>query len=328
MPQIINLTSHLLQQHKHEQNAHRLIDVINRIMVASKMLSRDINRAGLLDILGSAGTVNVQDEDQQKLDVQTNEIFIQLLKQSPYVAAVGTEEDPDLIVFDDVAHNRAEYIVYLDPVDGSSNIDVNVSVGTNFLLFKRKSLANTKLKKEDFLQSGTEAVCAGYVVYGASTMLVYTVGQGVDGFTLDASLGEFMLSHPQMKFPKECTIYSVNEGNYQLWSKEVQAYIEEIKANPKTTARYIGSLVADFHRNLLKGGVFAYPSDTKKPQGKLRLLYEAIPFALLATQAGGAATTGTKDILSIKPSNIHERTPLYIGTKKEVQLIGKYLSNS
>lgn len=313
-----NLTTHVLQAHKHEQNAHRLIDVINRIMVASKMLSRDINRAGLLDILGSAGTLNIQDEDQQKLDIAANTIFIELLKQSPYVAAVGTEEDEELIVFDDVFHNRAEYIVYLDPVDGSSNIDVNVSVGTNFLLYKRITPANTPLKKRDYLQKGSEAVCAGYIVYGASTMLVYTIGNGVHGFTLDASLGEFILSHPYMKFPKICTIYSINEGNSYLWEQHILDYVEKLKKDPQTTARYIGSLVADFHRNLLKGGIFLYPPDLKKPQGKLRLLYEAIPFAFLAEQAGGAATNGSKRILEINPSKIHQRTPLYIGTKKEV----------
>lgn len=320
MSKIVNLTSHLLQQQKHSDHAHRVIDIINRIVLGSKMLSRDINRAGLLNILGSAGSVNVQEEDQQKLDVQADTIFIELLRQSPYVTALGSEENEELLIFDDAYHNRAEYIVYLDPIDGSSNIDVNVSVGTNFILFKRLTPANTTLKKKDYLQKGDQAICAGYIVYGASTMLVYSLGFGVDGFTLDASLGEFILSHPRMSYPKESTIYSVNEGNFLHWDTKTQDYVNQLKSDPKMTARYIGSLVADFHRNLLKGGIFLYPPDTKKPQGKLRMLYEAIPFAFIAEQAGGAATNGKERILDLLPTEIHQRTPLFIGTKKEVIL--------
>ncbi|HEX7017597.1 MAG TPA: class 1 fructose-bisphosphatase [Patescibacteria group bacterium] len=322
MSSLTNLTRHLLELEEFSPKSHQLADVINQLVLASKLLSRDINRAGLTSILGSAGSINSSHQEQKKLDVIANDIFLDLMKQSPYVCAVGTEEAEELIVFDDAHHQQAEYIVYMDPVDGSSNIDVNVSIGTNFVIFKRRSAPTQSLTPEDYLQPGKQAVAAGYIVYGSSTILVYSTGKGVNGFTLDQSLGEYILSHPHIKYPDTASIYSVNESYSPLWPEPFKKLIESYKANGQNfTARYIGSLVADFHRNLLKGGIYLYPADTKNPQGKLRLLYEGIPFAYLAEQAGGAATDGKQAILEIIPTEIHQKTPLFVGNKNLVSQI-------
>ncbi len=316
MPQLTNLTSHLFQNLDYDPQSHQLADVINRLVIASKMLSRDINKAGLADILGEAGSQNTTGDDQVKLDVHADELMIELLKQSPYVAAVATEESEDFITFNDDFHSSAEYIVYIDPVDGSSNVDVNVSVGTNFLIYRRVSEVGSSLTDQDYFQLGKNAVSAGYIVYGSSTMLVYSTGQGVHGLTLDPEIGEFLLTHPNMKFPEKCGIYSVNEAYYSRWSPEMQQFVDKLKTTPGITARYIGSLVADFHRNLLKGGIYLYPADSKKPEGKLRMMYEAIPFAYLAEQAGGYASDGTQSILEMAPTELHQRTPLFVGNEE------------
>lgn len=315
---LINLTHHLLELEEFSLESHQLANVINQLVLASKILSRDINKAGLTTILGANGTTNATADEQKKLDVIANDIFVDLMKQSPYVCAVGTEEAEQLIVFNDEQHRAASYIVYVDPVDGSSNIDVNVSIGTNFVIFKRLSAAPQPLTEADYLQPGKNAVAAGYVVYGSSTMFVYSTGKGVDGFTLDQSLGEYVLSHPQMQFPDEPTIYSLNESYSEGWTTEFKAIVAYYKAT-KLTARYIGSLVADFHRNLLKGGIYLYPADAKNPQGKLRLMYEGIPFAYLAEQAGGGASDGKQNILAIVPTQIHQRTPLFVGNQQLVE---------
>lgn len=322
MPFLQNVTCKLLQTES-DDDSHGLIDVINQLILAAKIISRDINKAGLTDVLGSTGTTNVQQEEQQKLDAKADEIFIELMRQSPYVSAVGTEEQDQMIIFDDAFHaDRGRYIVFMDPVDGSSNIDVNVSIGTNFCIFRRQSDQGQPLTEQDYLQPGKNAVAAGYVVYGASTMLVYSTGKGVDGFTLDPSIGEFILSHPQMVFPDAASIYSINDSYSPGWPESLHSFIESLKTQDKPlTARYIGSLVADFHRNLLKGGIFLYPADKKKPEGKLRLMYEGIPFAFLAEQAGGYATNGTQNILEIVPTSVHQRTPLFVGNKKLVEAI-------
>jgi fructose-1,6-bisphosphatase I len=328
MPQLTNLTCHLLQQ-EIDDDTHALVDVINQLTLASKIISREINKAGLTSFMGSTGVTNVQDEEQQKLDEYADEVFIKILRQSPYTAAVGTEEQEEMIFFDDEYHReRGRYIVYMDPIDGSSNIDVNVSVGTNFAIFK-KEVGKWPVTESDYLQPGKNAVAAGYIVYGASTMLVYSTGNGVHGLTLDPSIGEYILSHPNMTYPENNTIYSVNESYSPDWNPALKNYIEELKTEDKPpTARYIGSLVADFHRNLLKGGVYLYPADSKKPEGKLRLMYEGIPFAYLAKQAGGYASDGTQDVLEIVPTSIHQRLPLFVGNVSEVRKIEEKLKNN
>jgi fructose-1,6-bisphosphatase I len=334
MQTITNLASHLLQQHQHS-NEH-LTQIINQLVLASKVISRDINRAGLTSILGSNQVTNIQGEEQQKLDDYANRLFIELLHQSPYVRAVGTEESEELVVFDDQLHREhGRFIVYVDPIDGSSNIDVNVSIGTNFVIFEKptstnsdtKTTSHTSLEPADYLQPGKNAVAAGYVVYGASTMLVYSTGHGVHGFTLDQALGEYLLSHPTITTPASVEIYSLNESYSPDWDVTFAAYINQLKTKPKPpTARYIGSLVADFHRNLLKGGIYLYPADKQKPEGKLRLMYEAIPFAYLAEQAGGYGSNGTQSILEIIPTQIHQRTPLFIGHRPTIIELEKLLS--
>jgi fructose-1,6-bisphosphatase I len=318
MHNITNISAHLLDQ-EHDQATHALIDVINQLVLASKMISKDINRAGLTTILGSTGQTNVQDEEQQKLDAYADDLFIDILKQSPHVCAVATEEKPDLIPFDEDFHKDGQYIVYMDPIDGSSNIDVNVSIGTNFAIFKRKS-ASGKLTKEDYLQPGKDVIGAGYVVYGASTMLVYSIGNGVHGFTLEPSVGEFLLSHPDIKIPNKLSYYSINEAYEPRWDNHTKQFIQQLKQHSDApSARYIGSLVADFHRNLLKGGIYLYPADTKNPNGKLRLMYEAIPFSYLAQQAGGYGTDGKQSILEIVPTEVHQRVPLIVGNEEMIK---------
>ncbi|MBU1966667.1 class 1 fructose-bisphosphatase [Patescibacteria group bacterium] len=331
MSPITNLTGHLLQAHIFTARSLELAEILNQIVVAAKFVSHKTNRAGLTDILGDAGKTNVQQEEVQKLDEYAHDVFVRLLKQSPYVKAVGSEEEPEMIVFNEVYHDQAQYIVHLDPLDGSSNIDVNVSVGTNFVIFRKQSLGQ-KLLKSDYLQPGKNAVCAGYVVYGSSTMLVYSTGKGVHGFTLDPNIGEFLLSHENMTLPEKSEIYSVNESYQPKWDKNFADLVARMKTNqdisgkPKT-ARYIGSLVADFHRNLLKGGIFLYPADKKHPNGKLRLLYEGIPLAFLIKAAGGYASDGKRDVLKIVPADLHQRIPFFVGNRPDVELVEQLLGN-
>ncbi|MBL0127175.1 MAG: class 1 fructose-bisphosphatase [Flavobacteriales bacterium] len=290
-----------------------LSQLLTAFRLAAKIVSREANKAGLLaDILGAAGNENVQGEQQQKLDVYANDLFIRMMRTQGAVCAVASEENDDIVHFD----NGGKYVVTMDPLDGSSNIDVNVSIGTIFSIYPRVS-TGPKATLEDFLQPGSKQIAAGYIVYGSSTMLVYSTGHGVNGFTLDSSIGTFCLSHPQMTTPAEGTIYSVNEGNYFDFSDGVRSYIDDCKKK-RMSARYIGSLVADFHRNLLKGGIYMYPGTTKAPNGKLRLLYEANPLAMLVEQAGGVATDGSTRILDLKPTELHQRCPLYIGSKNMV----------
>lgn len=288
--------------------------LLTAFRLAAKIVSREANKAGLMaDILGAAGNENVQGEQQMKLDVYANNLFMRMMRTQGAVCAVASEENDDLVHFD----NGGKYVVTMDPLDGSSNIDVNVSIGTIFSIYKRIS-TGPKATLEDFLQPGSAQVAAGYIVYGSSTMLVYSTGHGVNGFTLDPSIGTFCLSHPDMKTPTEGNIYSINEGNWYEFSEGVRHYIDACKQK-KMSARYIGSLVADFHRNLLKGGIYLYPGTEKAPKGKLRLLYEANPLAFLAEQSGGAATDGTTRILDLKPTELHQRCPLYIGSKAMVE---------
>ncbi|NCN06529.1 MAG: class 1 fructose-bisphosphatase [Candidatus Pacebacteria bacterium] len=329
MKKITNLTNFLFEQHTHSKKSTELGNIISQIVLATKIVSREINRAGLVDILGKTDKINIQKEEVQKLDELANTTFTELLRQSPHVAAVGSEEVDNIVVFTDKIHHTAEYIVHIDPLDGSSNIDVNVSVGTNFVIFKRKSKSG-KLQKSDYLQAGKNAICAGYIVYGSSTMLVFSSGKGVHGFTLDPSIGEFLLSHENIHYPAITTIYSVNESYEPKWNDAIKHIVSEYKTSKNhsgkpLSARYIGSLVADFHRNLLKGGIFLYPADNKNPNGKLRLLYEGIPFAFLTQQAGGYSSNGRLDVLEIQPRELHQRIPFFVGTKNEVKHLEKLL---
>ena len=310
------------RQHEFPHATGELSRILGAVELAAKVVSREVNKAGLAeDILGAMGNENVQGEQQQKLDVVANELFMNAMKGQGEVAGVASEEDEHYVVFETERARQGKYIVTMDPLDGSSNIDVNVSIGTIFSIYRRVSTGE-HLMPEDFLQPGTAQVAAGYVIYGSSTMLVYTTGHGVNGFTLDPSIGTFCLSHPDMRTPEQGKIYSVNEGNYNDFSEGVRAYIDACKER-RYSARYIGSLVADFHRNLLKGGIYFYPGTTKAPNGKLRLLYEGNPLAFLVEQAGGLASDGARRILEIQPEELHQRCPLFIGSKAMVEEVVK-----
>jgi fructose-1,6-bisphosphatase I len=306
--------------------------ILYDLAFSAKMIAREVRRAGLADILGYTGEVNVQGEEVRKLDEFANEVIFKALDHTGHLCGMASEEVEDFIPIPN-KFPTGNYCVLFDPLDGSSNIDANVSVGTIFSVHRKVS-DHERGCVEDCLQPGSKQVAAGYIVYGSSTMLVYTTGNGVHGFTLEPSIGEFLLSHPNIKIPAPGQrIYSVNEGNYGVWSEEQRRLVDHLKGadgeNPKPfSARYIGSLVADFHRNLLYGGMFMYPADAKCPQGKLRLLYEAAPLAMIAEHAGGRASTGEGRIMDIVPTSLHERTPLYIGTSEYVEFAERFLAGT
>lgn len=304
--------------------------LLRDIGIAAKIVNREVNKAGLADILGDMGSSNVQGEEQKKLDVFANEQFISALSSGGECCAVASEENEEMVTISSDVSRNAKYVVCIDPLDGSSNIDVNVSIGTIFSIYRRQSLTGP-IQLSDFLQKGIEQVAAGYVIFGSSTMLVYTTGKGVNGFTLDPSIGEFCLSHPDMKIPKAGAIYSINEGNYVHFPEGVKQFIKYCQVEDSTTkrpysSRYIGSLVADFHRNLLKGGIYMYPATAKSPKGKLRLLYECNPLAWIIEQAGGKASDGFTRIMELQPGSLHQRTPLFIGSQEMVTLAEEYMS--
>ncbi|VAX20522.1 Fructose-1,6-bisphosphatase, type I [hydrothermal vent metagenome] len=303
--------------------------LLSELVVATKVIAREVNKAGLVDVLGKTGDRNVQGEEVQKLDDYANTIIVQKMDHTGYLCAMASEEVEEIIEIADKHPQGGRYTLAFDPLDGSSNIDANVSIGTIFSIHKKISDAPKGVEK-DFLQPGKKQIGAGYVIYGSSTMLVYSAGQGVHGFTLDPSIGEFILSHPNIAIPKRGKIYSVNEGNYYKWDDKVKKAINYFKAADESSGRpystrYIGSLVSDFHRNLLYGGIFMYPADTTNPKGKLRLLYEAAPLAFICAQAGGGAIAGADDILDIEPTQLHQRIPLYIGSKDDVEVCRKLL---
>ena len=305
--------------------------LLHHIGIAAKKVNREVNKAGLVDILGRSGCENVQGEEQQKLDVYANEAFMEELQASGECCGIASEENEDVTTFHEGLCRNAKYIVCMDPLDASSNIDVNVSGGTIFSIYRRKSPIGEAAVLDDFLQKGSEMVAAGYIIYGSSTMLVYTVGRGVNGFTLDPSLGEFCLSHPNIKTPASGKIYSINEGNYEKFPVGIKKYIKycqekDAKTNRPYTSRYIGSLVADFHRNMLKGGVFMYPSTDSHPNGKLRLLYECNPIAFIAEQAGGLAFSEEGRILDLQPEAIHQRVTFYAGAHDMVMKVKEFLN--
>ena len=304
--------------------------LLRDIAIAAKIVNREINKAGLIDILGDSGVVNVQGETQKKLDVYANDQFISALSSGGECCLVASEEDEEVVLINtDVAKN-AKYVIAIDPLDGSSNIDVNVAVGTTFSIYRRISKQGPATV-DDILQKGTAQVAAGYIVYGSSTMLVYTTGNGVNGFTLDPSIGEFCLSHPNLKVPKDGSMYSMNEGNYVHFPDGVKKYIkycqvEDVNTNRPYTSRYIGSMVADIHRNLIKGGIYIYPTTASAPKGKLRLVYECNPLAFIIEQAGGRATNGFKRILEIDVTEIHQRESIFIGSTNMVLMAEDFMN--
>lgn len=291
-----------------------LSQLLRDLALASKVVNREVNKAGLIDIMGPMGSINTTGEQQQKLDVLANIRFSRALMKGGEACAIISEETES---YTDL-RNDGKYVIAIDPLDGSSNIDVNVSIGTIFSIYRRKSAVGSPISEEDILQAGDEQVAAGYILYGSSTMLVYTTGHGVNGFTLEPTLGEYVLSHPDMIIPEDGTTYSINEGMANHFLDPVKKYVQYCKDHDYR-ARYIGSLVADFHRNLLKGGIYIYPATDKDPNGKLRLMYECNALAFLAEQAGGEATDGNVRILSIKPTTLHQRTVLYIGSRNMVR---------
>lgn len=303
--------------------------LLSSIRLAAKIVNREVNKAGLVDILGEQGSQNVQGEIQQKLDVFANEHFIEAMENQGEVCGIASEENENFIAYESELARNGKYIVLIDPLDGSANIDVNVSIGTIFSIFRRAS-GSGLATIEDFLQPGTKQIAAGYIIYGSSTMLVYSTGNGVNGFTLDPSIGVFCLSHPNMKFPRTGSIYSTNQGNFVHYPEGIKQYIRYCQEEDKSTkrpysCRYIGSLVADFHRNMIKGGIFLYPQTAKDKNGKLRLLYECNPLAFIAEQAGGRATDGKRRVLEIEPKGLHQRTPFMVGSVEMVEKAEEFL---
>lgn len=327
----ITIERHIIeQQRKYPEATGVLSDLLYDIALAAKIIARETTRAGLVEILGLAGKVNVQGEEQMKLDIFANEAMVRMNSYAGRLAVMASEEVEDTIPIPE-EYETGKYVLVFDPLDGSSNIDVNVSIGTIFAVHRRLSTEGPGTL-EDCLQPGRNLAAAGYVIYGSSTMMVYTTGQGVHGFTLDPGLGEFLLSHPDIRIPAEAKYYSVNQGYEQRWTTGVKRFTRWLQGMDQETpckplsSRYIGSLVADFHRNLLRGGVFYYPGDTKKPGGKLRLVYEAIPLAFIAEQAGGYASDGRRNILDVQPESLHQRTPLFIGNRELVEKAEEFIS--
>jgi fructose-1,6-bisphosphatase I len=316
------------EERNHPEATGELSGILYDLALAAKMIANKVRSAGLADILGATDAENVQGEVQQKLDILANEIIVKAMDHGGRLCAMASEEEPGIIQIPE--HFKCgKYCLLFDPLDGSSNIDVNVPVGTIFSVV-RKITRGRHGELEDILQPGRRQVAAGYVIYGSSTMLVYTTGQGVHGFTLDPSIGEFLLSHPNIRIPEDGRYLSVNDSYEQLWDANVKAVMAKYKgldgSRKALSTRYVGSLVADFHRNLLGGGIFAYPANRKTPRGKLRLLYEANPLAFIVEQAGGAATDGAQRILDLSPTELHQRTPLYIGSTSEVELAQRILA--
>jgi fructose-1,6-bisphosphatase I len=327
MDKVITIERHILEQQKqHPEATGALTSILYDIALAGKVIARETTRAALADILGLTGRFNVQGEQVAKLDQYANAAIVRLSQYTGRLAVMASEEVADVIPIPD-EYPKGRYVLLFDPLDGSSNIDYSVSIGTIFSVLRRKSADGTPGTAEDCLQPGRSIVAAGYVLYGPSTMMVYSAGNGVHGFTLDQTVGEFLLTHPDIRIPETPKFYSVNQGYERFWAREIQEYTNDLQRR-KLSLRYIGSLVSDFHRNLLGGGIFYYPADTRdprKPHGKLRLLYEAGPLAFLAEHAGGAASDGMQPILDIQPAELHQRTPLFIGNKELVELAEAYI---
>jgi len=331
---VLSLDEFTIQQLRDFPNATgELSNLLRDIGRAAKRINVEVNKAGLVDILGDAGTVNVQGEDVKKLDIFANNQFMGVLRHGISCAGIASEELDDVVVFDDEVSNQSKYVCLFDPLDGSGNIDVNVSIGTIFSVYRRISEKGKPCVKADFMQPGINQIAAGYIVYGSSTMLVYATRRGVNGFTLDPSIGEFTLSYPDIRCPADGRYYSVNHGQFFSYPEGVRKYIDSCQKKTESTGgpytqRYIGSMVADVHRNLIKGGIFMYPATRERPMGKLRLLYECNPFAFIIEVAGGKASNGIQRILEIQPSDLHERSALFIGSKNMMEELESYLEQS
>ncbi len=317
------------EERKYPEATGELSDLLHDLSLAAKVISLEVNKAGLVDILGFAGSSNVHGEEVKKLDVFANEMMIKAMDHGGHLCVMASEEDEDIIHIPE-AFNIGKYVLLFDPLDGSSNIDANVSIGTIFSIYRRITPENGPGTMEDCLQPGINQIAAGYIIYGSSTIFVYTAGNGVHGFTLDPSFGEFILSHKNIKMPKKGKIYSINEGNYLYWHPGLKKYIKWLQEEDKTTgrpysSRYIGSMVSDIHRNMLYGGIFMYPADSRNPNGKLRLMYECNPMAFIVEQAGGRASDGKTRILEIKPETLHQRVPIFIGCEEDVILVEKFM---
>ena len=324
MDKTVTLNQHIyLDQKNYPEGTGAYSELLSEIALVGKIISREVNKAGIAEIYGFTGDINVQGEEVQKIDKWAQTTFENILGRSGHLCVMASEEEEGLVKISD-DKQLGDYVLAFDPIDGCSNIDVNISIGTIFSVHKRITKEGPGTL-EDLLQPGYKQVAAGYMVYGSSTMFVYTTGHGVHGFTLDPSIGEFLLTHENITLPDVCKNFSANESYYHDWKDGVRKYIDEIKKEGKSRARYIGSLIADIHRNLLDGGVFIYAGTKKRPEGKLRLLYEAAPMAFLIEQAGGKASNGEKSIMEIEPTELHQRTPLFIGNKDEIEKIEKLL---
>ena len=317
------------EERKYPQATGELSDLLHDLSLAAKVVSLEVNKAGLVDILGFTGDENVHGERVKKLDIFANDMMIKAMDHGGHLCVMASEEDEDIIHIPPEFY-IGKYVLLFDPLDGSSNIDVNISIGTIFSIYRRVSPGGGPGTIEDCLQPGMQQVAAGYIIYGSSTIFVYTAGNGVHGFTLDPSFGEFILSHPNIRTPKKGKIYSINEGNYLYWHPGLKKYIkwlqdEDQKTDRPYSSRYIGSMVADIHRNLLYGGIYMYPADSRNPNGKLRLMYECNPMAFIVEQAGGRASTGTQRMLEVKPTSLHQRIPIFIGCEEDVLLVEKFM---
>ena len=332
--QVLTLDEFTIQQLRHFPNSTgELSSLLRDIGLAAKRVNVEVNKAGLVDILGDAGSINVQGEDVKKLDVFANDQFIRVLQHGVSCAGIASEELDNYIAFNDPISKNSKYVCLFDPLDGSGNIDVNVSIGTIFGVYRRVTERGAIATKEDFLQKGVQQVAAGYIIYGSSTMLVYATRRGANGFTLDPSIGEWTMSHSDIKCPPKGKIYSVNHGNFFQYDIGVKNYIDSCQKRDKAnggpyTQRYIGSMVSDVHRNLIKGGIFMYPGTTDKPKGKLRLLYECNPFAFIVEVAGGKATNGKERILDVQPTELHQRTPMFIGSREMMDELASCITNA
>ncbi len=327
----MTLARHIIEGEKlHPEATGELSKLLSDLSLAAKVISLEVNKAGLVDILGFTGDSNVHGEQVKKLDMFAHDMMFRAMDHGGHLCVMASEEEEDIIHIPD-RFNIGKYVLLFDPLDGSSNIDANISIGTIFSIYKRITPDGKPGTLEDCLQQGMYQVAAGYVVYGSSTILVYTAGHGVHGFTLDPSFGEFLLSHPNMKTPKKSKIYSINEGNYLYWHPGLKKYIKYLQEEDKATSRpyssrYIGSMVADIHRNLLYGGIFMYPADSRSPHGKLRLMYECNPMSFIVEAAGGRASNGKQRILEVKPTSLHQRTPIFIGSEDDVKKVEEFMA--
>ena len=322
----------IVEQSKHPGATGELSKLLHDLSLAAKVISLEVNKAGLVDIIGFTGDNNVHGEQVKKLDVFAHDMMVKAMDHGGHLCVMASEEEEDIVQIPKEFH-IGKYVLLFDPLDGSSNIDANISIGTIFSIYKRITPDGTPGTMEDCLQPGVKQVAAGYIVYGSSTMLVYTAGAGVHGFTLDPAFGEFILSHSNIQTPKKSKIYSINEGNYLYWHPGLKKYIKYLQDEDKDTnrpysARYIGSMVADIHRNLLYGGIFMYPADSRNPNGKLRLQYECNPMAFIVEQAGGRATNGKKRIMEIQPEKLHQRVPVFIGSEEDVKMVEKFIAEA